>query len=286
MEQWQKIEEFINRVLEKLAALLNSLVLKCTPKKVAQKVVQSKKAITKGRSKVKETLVNSKTKPKQVLNWLTVFLSNVLEKIIVFKTVFSEKIKTFKKGEILLLVGAFLSPLLYKSKSWWIALRPEQIVISVVGSAVFGLTTIGIVTSTRQMAESQSQTREPASVVQEEFEKDIRPKYYKLDEKRFKIVNVQVPIYVGGSNDLKSVLVDFTFISSNQYITQILLEREVLVYDRLNTMVEPIMPEFFLDDEGKRIMKEKIKDELNALLDVLGVEGEIQEVHVDTMVAN
>lgn len=283
MEKWQKIEEFINRLLEKFYTFLSLLVLKFTPNKIKHKVIQSKKAIKHGRAKVKETLVHSKTKPKQVISLTTSVASSVLEKLILLSTATGQKLKSFKKGEILLLIGAMLSPLLYKSKSWWIALRPEQIVISVIGSAVFGLTTIGIVTSTKQMAESQEQSRSPASQVEEQ--KDIRPKYYKLDEKRFKIVNIQVPIYVGKSKDLKTLQVDFTFISSNQYITEILLERENLVYDRLNTMVEPIMPEFFLEDEGKRIMKEKIKYELNELLDIMGVEGEIQEVHIDTMLA-
>lgn len=285
MEKWQKIEEFINRLLGQLAAVLNALVLKCTPKKVLQKVSQGQKAIKEKRSKVKETLKNSKSLPKELSNLILHRLMDIIEKLKEVSAKISVKLKGFKKGEALMLVLAFFTPLLYKIKSWWLSLRPEQIVIGILGSAVFGLTTLGIVTSTSQIAQKQAPAREPASKVENATERSVRPHYYKLDEKRAKIMNVQVPIYVGGSNDLRTVLVDFTFISSNQYIRTFILDEEHAVHDRLNTMIEPIMPEFFLEEEGKRILKEKIQYELNELLKSRGVKGKVIEVHIDSLLA-
>lgn len=285
MEKWQKIEELINRLIEQIFALLRVMVQKCTPAKVKSQVIKSQIAIKKKKKKVKNTLQNSKSKPKEWSNTFLIWLMNTFEKVKLVATNLRLKSKSMKRSEMLMLVGAFFTPFLYRLKVWVISLRPEQIVISVVGSAVFGLTTLGIVTSTSKIAEKQTAARIPASKVEEATVRSTRPVYYKLDEKRFKVMNVQVPIYVGGSNDLRKVTVDFTFISSNQYIKEYLYQNEYLIQDRLNSMVEPILPEFFLEEEGKRVLKEKIKLELNLLLKDIEVKGHIDEVHIDSLLA-
>lgn len=285
LEKWQKIEEIINRLIEQIFALFQVIIQKCTPAKVKSQVLRSREAIELKKKKVKSTLKNSKIKPKELANRFLFWLMDFIQKIKLISSNFQTKFKSIKRSEILMLIGAFFAPLLYKSKGWLASLRPEQIVVSIVGTAVFGLTTLGIVTSTSKIAEKQTAAREPASKVEEATVRSTRPVYYKLDEKRFKVMNVQVPIYVGGSNDLRKVTVDFTFISSNQYIKEYLYHNEYLIQDRLNTMVEPILPEFFLEEEGKRVLKEKIKIELNLLLKDIEVKGTIEEVHIDSFLA-
>lgn len=287
MEKWQKIEQFINFLIVRVIELLRRLVLRCTPKKVSDQVQRTKHSYQKKKAKIQTRIIHqtksSGSLAKSFSRQLRILFFSTQEKILIF----AQKAKTIKPKDSVLLFIAFLSPLAFKLKSWWLSLRPETVALFFTGSMMGSLTLIGLITSGSKIAQDKEEAmaREPASKVENATAISSRPHYYKLPEKSYTLLNVQLPIYVGGSNDLKGVLVDFTIISSNRYIRQFFLGRETLVQDRLNSYMEPIETKFLFDDEGKRIIKEKIQYELNLLLKENDVAGEVDEVHVHSMLA-
>ena len=78
---------------------------------------------------------------------------------------------------------------------------------------------------------------------------------------------------------------DFTLVASNRYIKEYFYENIHLVKDRLNSSVHPIIPEFPLEQEGKQIIKDKIRLEVNKLIKDLRIKGHIDKVHIHSILA-
>jgi hypothetical protein len=113
-----------------------------------------------------------------------------------------------------------------------------------------------------------------------------RPTYYRLSERTYQFQNVDFQLF---EEDLKrnhQVYIDFTVISSNRNIILFLKDNEMMVRDRLSTNVEPILPRLPVEEEGKRIIKDKIRDEINELLKEKNIEGKILEVYLDFSLAS
>lgn len=286
MEKWSKIEALLNILIMKAIALLRSLSVKLTPQKFSQKVQKTQSTFKERQKKLAVGLKNSGKNSGAIFKKLNrqfrIIYFAIEEKL---AGAFA-KIKTTKPKELGLLLIAFLAPFSYKIKAWWAGLRPESMVLILTGGMFSSLTMIGLVTSGSQLSQTSAEraARAPASI-EESFAQSSRPDYYKLPSRTYTVLNVQLPIYVGTRNDLRSVLVDFTVISSNQYIRRFFLDNETLVHDRLATNIEPIEPGFTFEVEGKNVLKEKIQFELNGLLNDFDVKGEIQEVHVHSMLA-
>ena len=81
---------------------------------------------------------------------------------------------------------------------------------------------------------------------------------------------------------------DFTVEGSNRYIAAYFSSRvnENLIKDKLNNSIEPIVPSFPLEEEGKRIIKLKIKEEINELVQKLKIKGYISKVYINNVLAN
>ena len=290
MKKWQNIEEILNRFILKLMQLIRTIFRKSTPSKVQKKIQQGQKSLGNKKEKLHQGVDRSKEKSIHALfalkKWLMMVplkLQNLLATL--FEKLQALKTKKFRPAEAIMVVAAFLAPLLYKLKGWWAGLRPETIALTIIGSAAFGLTTLGLVTSTQRMTEDEGVAREPAAKVERATKISTRPHYYKVDEKQFTVLNIQMPIYVGGVNKIRSLRVDLTITPSNRYIREYLYDHEYLVQDKLNSSIRPIVPEFPLQEEGKRILKEKVRLELNELLQKHKIKGEIKEVHIHSMLA-
>jgi hypothetical protein len=257
---------------------------------VQKKIQQGQKSLGNKKEKLHQGVDRSKEKSIHALSALKKWLMMVPTKLQHILGQFIEKLQSLKAKklrptEAIMVVAAFLAPLLYKLKGWWAGLRPETIALTIIGSAAFGLTTLGLVTSTQKMTEDEGVAREPAAKVERATKISTRPHYYKVNEKQFTVLNVQMPIYVGGVNEIRSLRVDLTITPSNRYIKEFLYDNEYLVQDKLNSTIRPIVPEFPLEEEGKRILKEKVRLELNELLEKLEIKGEIKEVHIHSMLA-
>ena len=90
--------------------------------------------------------------------------------------------------------------------------------------------------------------------------------YKRAKEKHFVIRNVSLPVYFSTKTKYKKLIIDFDIKSSNRYIKAYFDSNLHLVKDKLNNSLEPISVSFPLNDEGKMIIKNKIKREMNELI--------------------
>ena len=127
--------------------------------------------------------------------------------------------------------------------------------------------------------------REPASLPAPLLE-NPRPVYHKLHQKQFSVESLTIPVYIESVNSVKTMIIDFSANASNQYISNFFLKHEFYVKDHLNTTLQPIVPKFPLTIEGKRILRGKIKDELNSLVKRLKIKGEVIDVSLIGVIAS
>jgi flagellar basal body-associated protein FliL len=65
-----------------------------------------------------------------------------------------------------------------------------------------------------------------------------------------------------------------------------LTEHEIELRDFITTNVEPVLPRLPLEEEGRGIIKDKIRDEVNEFLKIYKVEGKVQEVYIDSLISS
>ena len=95
-----------------------------------------------------------------------------------------------------------------------------------------------------------------------------------------------MPIYVESAKDIHSLIMDFTMESSNRYIKKFFDKNTHYLQDRLNSTIEPIVPTFPLEQEGKQIIKEKLKQESNQLIKDFKIKGKIEKIYLHSMMAS
>ena len=116
-----------------------------------------------------------------------------------------------------------------------------------------------------------------------------KPAYTGFEEKEFYIPDLFVPVILKNRPDITRLYLDIKIRASNKYIKIYFCEDnfsklDVLI-DRYTTTLAPVIPMFPLTDEGKEILKDKIIRETNKLLKELKIEGEIEEVTIQDILA-
>lgn len=127
-------------------------------------------------------------------------------------------------------------------------------------------------------------TRTPASV--EEEEKYDRPVYYKKDARHFLVSNIRIPVHFSEINELRTVDIDFNATLSNRQSRKFLEKYEFQLRDYLILNVEPSVASFPLEDEGREILKAKIRNEIDNFLKERQVEGFVEEIKMTYILAN
>ena len=290
MKFWIKIETFINRILESILSMLGRSITKSTPKQVKETIVLSK-------TKIEETKKNTQNyisdKGQKAIIGSVELKDKTLKKASEIQTKSSDlvtkaKAVDYKKVDYKKLIFSFFLffiPVFTKLKAWAASLGPKTILGATLAVTISTLSSISIYTQSKKISEKTAAAREPASKVENATSVSKRKGYYKLEEKRFTITHVTMPVYIGSRTNLKSLSIDFTFISSNRYIKTFFDKNRHLIKDRLNSTIQPLIPEFPLEQEGKKIIKEKIQIELNQLIEELNIKGEINEVHISSILA-
>lgn len=110
---------------------------------------------------------------------------------------------------------------------------------------------------------------------------DGRPKYFMQTEKLFSFENLDLQLFLEDTRRNRQVYLNFTALTSNRHVVLYLKDHMVEVKDHLNLNVEPVIPRLPIEDEGRQIIKDKIKWELNEFLKKEGVEGKILEIYID-----
>lgn len=294
LDRWNQIEQLLNRLLERLYAAVRLLVSKKTPGKVKTFAQKTQSGVKEKKQKTRDYVIGLKGK---VFIPIVMFFKNfgyhvskgqqkIRNGILQLKQSFkSKKSKSFK--ERLALIGSTLFlPLFVVLKDWLSNLRPLTLAISISLSTLLGLTILNVYTTQMKLQNEQNRAIASNPIAAQEMERVMsqgRPDYYKQDERFVKILNIDLPIYIKNVQSMRSLRMDFVMIPSNRYIREYFYEHEYLVQDRLNVMIEPTVPEMPLDDEGRRIIREKIRDEMNGLLDDLKIKGKIEEVYIDSI---
>lgn len=118
---------------------------------------------------------------------------------------------------------------------------------------------------------------------QEEIKK---PKYHLATLRQYKFENVSLQLLLEDTKRNKQVYIEFVTQTNNREGVQILKHHDVELKDYLMMNVEPVIPGLPLDDEGKRIIRDKIKFEINNYLKHHELETQVEEVFIDYILAS
>jgi len=112
-----------------------------------------------------------------------------------------------------------------------------------------------------------------------------RSKFRHYTEMSLQLNDVNIPIYIEDRKGMQTLSVDFSFRASNRYIAKYFekIQNEYVLRDRIYKNVQPIVPSFPMEEEGKIILRNKIKLELNSVLKDLKIEGTIEEVYIQSI---
>ncbi len=285
--KFQNLEDLINKLLLSLSLWIKGKIISFTPSKVkkslhqGQELSQKKKVQFKERVdllKVKslETIIHSKQKAEKIKE----------RSLEVVDQARQTDIRSLSFKKILFAIGVFIAPTLKKWKLWYLSLRPSSIATFVSLATIGTLASVNIYVQSNKISEEAK--RAPASELVEQVDQATavsrRPAYYKKIEKQFQITNIVLPAYLHSEGPMKKLVIDFTFESSNKYIKEYFWQNPHLIQDTLNSNIEPISINFPLQQEGKIIVKEKIKSEMNGLLKRLKIKGDIKNVYIHSMI--
>ena len=115
---------------------------------------------------------------------------------------------------------------------------------------------------------------------------DARPKYFMQIEKMLSMKDLNLQIFLEDTKRNRQVWVDFTALATNRNIILFLKDHEIEVRDYINMEVEPVIPQLPIEEEGRQIIKDKLKLELNEYLKKSNIEGKIQEVYIDYIIVS
>lgn len=290
IDKFAKIEEFLNKIIEKLFSILKSILSKLVPKniKIKYQLIKnnSYKSLISGKTKSAEKFETIITRVKNKLLKLKEYFLKI--KSIDYKLIITKKLTSLKDY----ISTTPIKKIILKPFIWfkiqiftiYFQFKPKTEVNSSIVLSVIGLLVIGSFTaykSFNSIYEKEFPSRTPASVQ----EYDYRPEYLMYKRKSLKIFNIKMPIYAEKVGRVTSITVDFSLRTSTRHARFYLSEYEYKLKDYFFTQVELMSSEFPLEQEGKRVIKEMIINELNNFLESEGVDGVIEDVNILFMIA-
>jgi hypothetical protein len=113
-----------------------------------------------------------------------------------------------------------------------------------------------------------------------------RPKYFLQTEKLFSVKELNLQLFLEDTKRNRQIWIDFTALADNRNVILFLKDHDVEVRDYLNMHVEPVIPQLPIEEEGRQIIKDKVRFELNNFLREAQIEGKILEIYVDYLIAS
>lgn len=278
-----KIEDLLNRALLWLGALLLKAWMKVCPAwllRLQTRVLEKVEYLKTSPARLKARALELKDSRKELLK-------------VDYRGVFTQAIEAGKKvyneqksnSPLKAMLSALATPFEFLFK-WAQSLSPAQFTLLFAFTTASVMSGVGIALNSHRIMEKASQDgRSPASVPVEVDPYD-RPEYYKRETREVSYTNVKVPVFVTGLTDLKSLLIDFSVNATNRKTKQWLERHEFEVRDHLVMTVEPVLPTFPLTDEGRTVVMEKLKREINIFLEMNKVDGKVHQVHLIYVLAN
>ena len=273
----------LNSIIVLLCNYLTSLFLKIVPPPIIEKLnkikyylqfpftyIKKKYFISVEKTKEASKLYFEKLKSEQ-------FKKNINDK----KTNIIETVKfIFTKAAVL----SFLSILLIKFKTvkaWLLSIKPQTFLATLSISAFLSLCGLKVFYKGKGLYDKT--IRKPASIPEIV---NKRPVYYKQEKKQYIMQDVTVPIYAKiDSNEINRLTFDLNLQLSNRFLGHVLRSRENEVKSYVNSQMQPFQADFILTKEGKKIIKKKIRSELNRYLSDQKLEGKVEQIYIEQIIA-
>lgn len=113
-----------------------------------------------------------------------------------------------------------------------------------------------------------------------------RPLYYRQAERMMSVADINLQIFLEDTHRNRQVWLDFSVLASNRNVILYLKDHEVELKDHLTTNVEPVLPQLPVEEEGRLIIKDKMRNEIDQFLEKNGIEGKVLEVYIDYLIAS
>ncbi len=285
MKKWENLEGKINEKLENTFSSCTSALKNVTPDKIKELSKQAGQSIAESKSKIVHAPANLSEK-------VSALKSNAADQAASLRVDLNKNLENSKNGKwsrfgvaasLIAVCEWALMPVYKKLALYFSTVSPGALASSIILVTVGSIAGIGVYNNSNKIVqEAGIVERAPAAI---ERPKEIRPRYYKRNEKELLVSNVIVPSYIEGKSALRKLQIDFTIISSNRYIREYFFDNTYLLEDVLNSKIEPIIPGFPLSDEGKLILKEKIKAELNQLIHKMKIKGKVDQIYISSILA-
>jgi flagellar basal body-associated protein FliL len=267
-----KIEDLLNNVLLWLGHKLMLVWNKICPSWMKTKWLALKLKLTEWKN------FRPRLKPRDLLKIKVDYMG-------VFAAALDAGQKAFQKSKqhspLKAVVSAFSAPFVYLFQ-WAANLKPAHFIILFVFTTASIFSVMGIVIQSKKMLQTETASRAPAAAEVAYS----RPAYHKIDERELTFNNVKIPVYVTGLNELRALIIDFSVVTSNRATKRWLEKNEFQMRDHLIQTLEPVLPSFPMTEEGRAMITEKLKAELNVFLANHQVEGEIKETRLVYILAH
>ncbi len=113
-----------------------------------------------------------------------------------------------------------------------------------------------------------------------------RPVYYRQAERMMKVEDISLQLFLEDTHRNRQVWIDFSVLASNRNVILYLKEHEVELKDHLSTNVEPVIPQLPVEEEGRMIIKDKMRLEIDQFLEKNKIEGKVLEIYLDYLMAS
>lgn len=113
-----------------------------------------------------------------------------------------------------------------------------------------------------------------------------RPSYYRQAERMMKVEDINLQLFLEDTHRNRQIWIDFSLLASNRNVVLYLKDHEVELKDHLTTNVEPVLPQLPVEEEGRQIIKDKLRTEINEFLQKNQIEGKILDIYIDYLIAS
>jgi flagellar basal body-associated protein FliL len=160
----------------------------------------------------------------------------------------------------------------------------QSALFTTLGIAAF-FATASIFINGREIVISEK-SRAIASIPETQVPQNSLPQYYNIPSKSTPMNNISVPAYIKDIGDYRDIQMDISLTFTDQTTKNYFEKHKYIFIDKLQMEFEPILPEFTLKAEGKKILDEKVKEEVNEILKKHGQSGTVEKVHFDHIMIN
>lgn len=291
LDKLEKIIEILEMLTEKLVSLLVILLHKIIPQKVRDKFKAYTEKVKSFLSNIFHTALNFTIQKIYIAKDFILRLINKIKSIVNYP--YQEKVnakfslvkdflKTTPLKTIFTLSAKYIEPKFKVFKEKISKYASSQMYIAGGALCMILGALVGIYMSANDIYQKEHPYRAPASTQ----EYDYRPEYMQYESRTLKVQNIKIPLLVERAGKVDSITVDFTVRTSTKFAKHYLENYEYKLKDYFFTSVEPVISDFALEEEGKQIIKDKIKEEINYFLELEKVEGEVIEVRIQFIIAS